>query len=197
MRPQPKSGRAREKSYPPHSMIRGSVDGLRRCKRQYANRLRQTHPLLKCLSSGAVDTGPMSDPLILWPTGQRMEQVDANAYIQRSFERSSVGQAIGQRANGPTFTPTHSFQRSTGSIMSMQITIFQGVMDAHPLEQPVCQRSTGKPALGVQMLLPDVRNYYGNSHPYPLPARGGRGREGAVDISRRTRQVFFVNRGLP
>ncbi len=27
--------------------------------------------------------------------------------------------------------------------MSMQMPIFQGVMNAHPLEQPVCQRSTG------------------------------------------------------
>src|SRR5713101_4172969 len=27
--------------------------------------------------------------------------------------------------------------------MSMQIPIFQGVMNAHPLEQTVCQRSTG------------------------------------------------------
>jgi hypothetical protein len=27
--------------------------------------------------------------------------------------------------------------------MSMQMPIFQGVMYAHPLEQPVCQRSTG------------------------------------------------------
>src|SRR5438128_9226223 len=31
----------------------------------------------------------MISPPILWPTGQRIPGVDANAYIQRSFERLS------------------------------------------------------------------------------------------------------------
>ncbi len=64
--------------------------------------LTTAHPLLKCLSSGAVDTGPMSPPLIHWPTGQRMEHVDANAYLPGSFERLSVGQPpwpTGHRCN--------------------------------------------------------------------------------------------------
>jgi hypothetical protein len=47
---------------PPHSMSCGAVDENRRCKRLYPKDLRQPHPQLKCLSCGAVDTGPMSPP---------------------------------------------------------------------------------------------------------------------------------------
>ena len=43
--------------------------------------LTTNHPQLKCLSCGAVDTGPMSHPLpILWPTGHRMIYP---AYVKR------------------------------------------------------------------------------------------------------------------
>ncbi len=75
-------------------MISGSVDENRRCKRQYPKELRPPHPLLKRLSSGSADTRPMSYPLTLWPTGQRMEQVNANAYFPRSYKRPSVGQTV-------------------------------------------------------------------------------------------------------
>jgi hypothetical protein len=77
---------------PPHSMSGGAVDENRRRKRLYPKELRQPHPLLKCVSSGAVDTGPITPPLTHWPTGQRMDHVDANAYFRGSFEHLSVGQ---------------------------------------------------------------------------------------------------------
>ena len=76
------------------------MDENRRCKPQYSKELRQIHPQLKCLSRGAVDTGPISDPPIVWTTGQRMAGVDANACFQGSFERLSVVQpcwTTGQR----------------------------------------------------------------------------------------------------
>jgi hypothetical protein len=91
VRLQPKVGRARGKSPPPHSMSGGAVDENFRCKRQYPKELRQIHPLLKCLSYGAVDTGAMSDPLTLVPTVHRIEHVNANAYIPGSYERPAVG----------------------------------------------------------------------------------------------------------
>jgi hypothetical protein len=47
---------------PPHSMSGGAVDENRRCKPEYPKQLRQTHPPLKCLSSGAVDGGQISPP---------------------------------------------------------------------------------------------------------------------------------------
>ena len=47
---------------PPHGMSCGAMDENRRCKPKYIKELRQIHPLLKCLSRGAVDTGPMSPP---------------------------------------------------------------------------------------------------------------------------------------
>jgi hypothetical protein len=97
--PSAKARKNKEKITPPHSMSGGAVDENHRCKRQYPKELRQTHPPLKCLSSGAVDNGPMSYPLILWPTGQRIEQVDANAF-PGSFERLSVGTRDVQRSNG-------------------------------------------------------------------------------------------------
>jgi hypothetical protein len=65
---------------PPYGMNCGAVDENRRRKRQYSKDLRQNHPQLKCLSGGAVDTGPMSHPPILWTTGQRMGQIDENAF---------------------------------------------------------------------------------------------------------------------
>jgi hypothetical protein len=85
---------------PPHSMSGGAVDEKRRCKPEYPKELQRSHPQLKCLSSGAVDTGPITPPLTHWPTGQRMDHVDANPYFRGSFEHLSIGQAVGQRATG-------------------------------------------------------------------------------------------------
>jgi hypothetical protein len=59
-----------------------------------------THPLLKCLISGAVDTGPISYPLIVIPTVHRMARVEVNAYIRAVFEPSSVGTGVFQRSTG-------------------------------------------------------------------------------------------------
>jgi hypothetical protein len=88
--PSAEGRKSKGKSHPPHSMSSGAVDGLRRCKRQYPKKLRQTHPLLKCVSSGAVDTGPISHP-------------------------------------------PYSGQRANGWNKSMQMPIFQGVLNVYPL----------------------------------------------------------------
>jgi hypothetical protein len=87
------------------------VDENHRCKRQYPKELRQTHPPLKCLSSGAVDTGPMSDP----------PHTRSNGPPDRACQ-----------CKCPHRYPPPPWGRAG-----------RGVMNAHPLEQPVCQRSTG------------------------------------------------------
>ncbi len=58
-----------------------------------------TAQVLEQWSSGhPLDVTP---PFIYWPTGQRMPELNENAFFQGNFERLSVGQSLGQRANGP------------------------------------------------------------------------------------------------
>src|SRR5260370_13601677 len=88
---------------PPHSVSCGAVDENCRRKHQYSKDLRQNHPQLKCLSSGAVEQwipAQYHTPPILWTTGQRMPRVGENAYIHGIFECLSVVQPLGQRDNG-------------------------------------------------------------------------------------------------
>ena len=145
MRLQPKAGRARRKSHPPHSMCSGAVDENRRCKRQYSKELRQTHPLLKCLSSGAVDTGPITPPHT--HSNGPPDEIGRCKCLYPKDLRHTHPQlkylSCGAVDTGPMSPPTYYGQRDNGCARSMQTPIFEGVFERSSVVQPLGQRDNG------------------------------------------------------
>jgi hypothetical protein len=92
------------------------------------------------------------NPLILWPTGQRMTGVDGNAYIQGIFERRSVGQPrwpTGRRMIYPPYAKRLCVCRGRNAIY-----LARREMASRERQRPELESKAGES--GCQFLTPPV-----------------------------------------